>query len=170
MAVHVFLRPRVSASPFLALWRSSPEAVTLTLVPLLLGFSSPIWRNTILALLGGFAAYRFSNLSSQAHPSPASSSGLSAPGNESDDAGETPLITRYLEHYGPSVDALKERNARHLDLVRQRAEDRLFFDSAERPAVHRLRYTGLLDQASQHRQPVGGTVDMSGVRAKGDSD
>lgn len=123
----------------------SPASIVALTLPASLshraGFGAPIWRNTILLLVAGFGVYRFSNLHSEPHSSRASSSGRSAPGNESEDSHEAPFITRYLAQFITPPSVYKERNERHLDLVRQAAEDKLFFQDAERPPVHRLRYT-----------------------------
>lgn len=112
-----------------------------------LAFATPFFRNSLILLLGGIGLYRYSVLHADPHPSRASSSGHSAPGNESEDdhhdqiqGDNRPFITRYIEHWSTPSDFWKERNLRHLDLVREQAEDKLLFQDAERPPVHRMRY------------------------------
>ncbi|CDS01624.1 hypothetical protein [Sporisorium scitamineum] len=109
-------------------------------------FGAPIWRYTFSGAIAAFGLYRISTLHADPHPSRASSSGRSAPGNESEDnlhlEGEKPWLTRYIEHWTTPSSVWKERNARHLELVKEKAEERLLFQDAERPPVHRLRYTG----------------------------
>lgn len=108
-------------------------------------FGAPIWRYTFLGAIAVFGLYRISTLHADPHPSRASSSGRSAPGNESEDnlhvEGEKPWLTRYIEHWTTPSSVWKERNARHLELVREKAEERLLLQDAERPPVHRFRYT-----------------------------
>lgn len=108
-------------------------------------FGAPIWRYTFVGAIALFGLYRISTLHADPHPSRASSSGRSAPGNESEDnlhnQGEKPWLTRYIEHWTTPTSVWKERNARHLELVKEKAEERLLFQDAERPPVHRLRYT-----------------------------
>lgn len=109
-------------------------------------FGAPIWRYTILGAVAVFGLYRISTLHADPHPSRASSSGRSAPGNESEDNLHTqgeqkPWLTRYIENWSTPTSVWKERNARHLELVKEQAEQRLLFQDAERPPVHRLRYT-----------------------------
>ena len=108
-------------------------------------FGAPIWRYTFLGAIAAFGLYRISTLHADPHPSRASSSGRSAPGNESEDDfhddEHKPWLTRYIEHWTTPMSVWKERNARHLELVKEKAEERLFFQDAERPPVHRLRYT-----------------------------
>lgn len=108
-------------------------------------FGAPIWRYAFLGAIATFGLYRISTLHADPHPSRASSSGRSAPGNESEDNfhddDAKPWLTRYIEHWTTSPSVWKERNARHLELVKEKAEERLLFQDAERPPVHRLRYT-----------------------------
>jgi hypothetical protein len=110
------------------------------------GFSAPIWRNTLLFAVAFAGIYRFSNIDADAHPARSSSSGHSAPGNESEDdlhdEDNRPFITRYIDYYSTPSSVWKERNERHLDMVREKAEEKLLFQDAERPPVHRLRYVG----------------------------
>jgi hypothetical protein len=84
----------------------------------------------------------------QPHPSRASSSGYASPGNESEDdhrdeiqGDDRPFLTKYIELWFTPSDVWKERNLHHLDLAREKAEEKLFFQDAERPPVHRLRFT-----------------------------
>ncbi|CDU25720.1 uncharacterized protein SPSC_05891 [Sporisorium scitamineum] len=133
-------------------------------------FGAPIWRYTFSGAIAAFGLYRISTLHADPHPSRASSSGRSAPGNESEDnlhlEGEKPWLTRYIEHWTTPSSVWKERNARHLELVKEKAEERLLFQDAERPPVHRLRYTGTFEQASPHAVGPGTQVDLSDLKIK----
>jgi hypothetical protein len=112
--------------------------------PHVTGFSAPIWRNTLLFVVAFTGIYRFSTVHGEASPARSSSSGHSAPGNESEDGTNTddnrPFLTRYMDYYSTPASVWKERNERHLDLVREKAEEKLLFQDAERPPVHRFRY------------------------------
>ncbi|ETS61684.1 hypothetical protein PaG_04183 [Moesziomyces aphidis] len=134
------------------------------------GFGAPIWRYTFLGAIAAFGLYRISTLHADPHPSRASSSGRSAPGNESEDdlhvEGQKPWLTRYIEHWTTPSSVWKERNARHLELVKEKAEERLLFQDAERPPVHRLRYTQIFEQASPHGIGAGSQVDLSDLKIK----
>ncbi|KAN0060358.1 hypothetical protein ACQY0O_007687 [Thecaphora frezii] len=134
------------------------------------GFTSPLWGYTLLAGLAGVAVYRISTLHADPHPSRASSSGRSAPGNESEDnlhADEAkPWLTRYIEHWTTPTSVWKERNLRHLDLAREKAEERLFLQDAERPPVHRLRFPQAFEIASPHNVAPGSQADLSDLKVK----
>ncbi|PWN50998.1 hypothetical protein IE53DRAFT_69029 [Violaceomyces palustris] len=132
------------------------------------GFSAPFWRNTLLALLAGVGIYRFSDIHSTSHPSKGSSSGLPVPSEKAEEEEEDtrPFLTRYMDYYFTPSSVWKERNLKHLDLARQAAEDKLLFQEAERPPVHRLRYTGSFEQASPHSIPIGGATDLSDLKVK----
>lgn len=56
------------------------------------------------------------------------------------DKADTPLITRLLAKYTPEAKTWTERNDKHLELTKDRAEERLLFQEAERPKVWRMRY------------------------------
>ncbi|SPO26265.1 uncharacterized protein UTRI_02541 [Ustilago trichophora] len=133
-------------------------------------FGAPIWRYTFLGAIAVFGLYRISTLHADPHPSRASSSGRSAPGNQSEDNLHTdaqkPWLTRYIEHWSTPSSVWKERNARHLELAKQKAEERLLFQDAERPPVHRLRYTESFEQASPHAIATGSQVDLSDLKIK----
>ncbi|CCF49653.1 hypothetical protein NDA11_003826 [Ustilago hordei] len=134
-------------------------------------FGAPIWRYTFLGAIAVFGLYRISTLHADPHPSRASSSGRSAPGNESEDnlhseGQQKPWLTRYIEHWSTPTSVWKERNARHLELVKEKAEERLLFQDAERPPVHRLRYTQIFEQASPHAVAPGSQVDLSDLKIK----
>ncbi|EST08467.1 hypothetical protein PSEUBRA_001885 [Kalmanozyma brasiliensis GHG001] len=133
-------------------------------------FGAPIWRWTFLGAVAVFGLYRISTLHADPHPSRASSSGRSAPGNESEDnlhvEGEKPWLTRYIENWTTPSSVWKERNARHLELVKEKAEERLLFQDAERPPVHRLRYTQIFEQASPHAVAPGSQADLSDLKIK----
>ncbi|UZJ51201.1 hypothetical protein CBS101457_000521 [Exobasidium rhododendri] len=134
------------------------------------GFNSPIWRNTLLLAIASAGIYRFSITHADPHPARSSSSGRSAPGNESEDDtnddDNRPFLTRYIDYYSTPAQFWKERNERHLDFVREKAEERLLFQDAERPPVHRLRYANTFEQASPHCLAVGAQADLSDLKVK----
>ncbi|EPQ29242.1 uncharacterized protein PFL1_02997 [Pseudozyma flocculosa PF-1] len=134
------------------------------------GFTSPIWGYTLLAGLAGAGIYRLSTLHADPHPSRASSSGRSAPGNESDDELPKPWLTRYIEHWTTPSSVWKERNLRHLEMAREKAEERLLLQDAERPPVHRLRFPQTFEQASPHNIAPGTQADLSGLKIKRSSE
>ncbi len=73
-----------------------------------------------------------------------SSSSHGGHGDEDDD-GEVdnrPFLTRYMAYYTTPTEEYKRRNLKHLALARDAAEDKLFFQEAERPPIQRFRYTG----------------------------
>lgn len=102
----------------------------------------------MLLAIAGFGIYRVSTLNNDTHPSRASSSGKSAPEHVSDDNDDDneeaednrPFLTKYMDYYSTPSSVWKERNERHLDIVREKAEEKLLFQDAERPPIHRLRY------------------------------
>jgi hypothetical protein len=112
------------------------------------GFNAPIWRNTILLLVAAVGIYRVSTLHGDI-PSITRSvdpDAASEHGDEDEDEGGSsgednrPFLTRYIDYYSTPSTVWKERNERHLDAVREKAEEKLLFQDAERPPVHRFRY------------------------------
>lgn len=88
------------------------------------GFNSPIWRNLTLGALAVALAYRLAPASApvtEENPSP---------------------ITTYLAAQMPEAGLWKARAAKHLELAKEAADDKLLFQEAERPKVRRLRYLG----------------------------
>lgn len=107
-----------------------------------IGFNTPIWRNTILLMIGAVGVYRVSTL----HGDIPSTTRSIDPDSSKEDDGEgednRPFLTRYMDYYSTPSSFWKERNERHLDAVREKAEEKLLFQDAERPPVHRFRYAG----------------------------
>ncbi|CEH13912.1 hypothetical protein CBOM_01801 [Ceraceosorus bombacis] len=123
------------------------------------GFSAPFWRNGLLLVIGGVIVYRFS---AAANRSPHGATGEEETSSDSN----APLITRYLSHYKPSLESSRRTSLEELDKKTRNAEDRLLFQEAERPPVHRLTYPGVFDHSSPHRIPLGGSVNVSNVKVK----
>ena len=78
-------------------------------------FMTPTWRNTAIATTLAIIIYTTST------------------------ASALPLFSRVLAQITPDAKTWTERNERHLELTRGAAEDRLLFQEAERPRIHRLR-------------------------------
>lgn len=93
------------------------------------GFSAPIWRNGVLGALALVLYYRLVP----------SSAVRNADGEL--EVPEHP-ITKYLAYNMPEAGLWKARNAKHLDLAKEAADDKLLFQEAERPKIRRIRYTG----------------------------
>ncbi|CAO1617054.1 unnamed protein product [Sympodiomycopsis kandeliae] len=136
-------------------------------------FATPFWRNTALLLLVTIGAYRFSQVHADPHPSRASSSGTSAPGNESEDShhhelqgDNRPFLTRYLENWKNAPSSYSEKAAEYLEWSRRKAEMKMLFQEAERPPVHRLRFPQRLENESPHCRTPGDSVDFSNVIVK----
>lgn len=131
---------------------------------ILLGFSAPIWRWTFISVIAAAGIYRFTSTHSTHARAPASDEDL----NHEEEA-KKPFLTRYITYHLTLPSIWTKRQDAHLDAVRQKAEDKLFFQEAERPPVRRLRFTGTFEAASPDRIPVGEAVDVSDVKVKSDS-
>lgn len=163
------------------------------------GFNSPIWRNSIILLVAGVGFYRVSTLHGDAPSTNRSEpvDGSEEEQNQHQENGKDnrPFITRYIDYYSTPSNVWKERNERHLDYVREKAEEKLLFQDAERPPVHRFRYSkwvplyypdgetqtylhfffsppslytfcSTFEQASPHRMAVGAQADLSHLKIK----
>ena len=97
------------------------------------GFNSPIWRNAVLGSLALVLYYRLS-------PTP----------QATPDSPEAPVsfMTNYLAYHRPEEGLYKSRNAKHLGLAKEAADDKLLFQDAERPKVRRMRYPGSVSRSS----------------------
>lgn len=97
-------------------------------------FMTPIWRNTAIATALAVIVY-------STFPSPprVATSPSSDPSYTTSTAAHLPLFSRVLAQMTPEAKTWTERNERHLELTREAAEDRLLFQEAERPRIHRLR-------------------------------
>lgn len=117
------------------------DRVLLAYNCLISGFNTPIWRNTILLMIGAVGIYRVSTLHGDI-PTITRSVDPDSHDEEGQEDGEDkrPFLTRYIDYYSTPSTVWKERNERHLDAVREKAEEKLLFQDAERPPVHRFRY------------------------------
>lgn len=97
-----------------------------------------------MLLIAGVGFYRVSTLHGDApstqHSEPVDGSEQEQ-NHEKDEEDNRPFITRYIDYYSTPSSVWKERNERHLDYVREKAEEKLLFQDAERPPVHRFRYS-----------------------------
>lgn len=136
------------------------------------GFNSPIWRNAALFSLALVLYYRLS-------PTPAL---------KADEEAPVSFITNYLAFHRPEENLFKARNAKHLDLAKAAADDKLLFQEAERPKVRRMRYPGYViptfrpgrtlircenrsfEQASPNAIVVGSQTDLSDLRIKSEKE
>lgn len=160
--------------------QSSRDELTCLLpacLPLFTAFATPLYRNLLILTIGGVALYRFSLLHAQPHPSRASSSGRSAPGNESEDdhneeiqGDDRPFLTRYIEGWMTPASFWQERTAHHVDVHKDQAELKLFLQDAERPPIHRMRFPQSMGMGSPHCRPVGGQVDMKDLNVRSGSE
>lgn len=144
-------------------------------------FLSPPWRNTLILITASVLIYPYLPSPQKYSASPSVSPEKFASSLSPD--SDAPLVTRLLAKYTPESKVWTERNDKHLELSAEKAEERLLFQEAERPKVHRMRYPryvssvgihspgrGLtsshFEQASPHCLPVGGSVDLSDLQVK----
>lgn len=98
------------------------------------------WRNTLIVTALAVIAYPYL-------PSPPSKP--SAPSTSDDyttaqGTKDLPLVSRLLAQNTTPTETWSQRNAKHLELTIQAAEDKLLFQEAERPRIHRLRFPKLV--------------------------
>merc|ERR1712093_763570 len=118
------------------------------------GFHGAFWRNTILAIVLGFATYRLSIRHAPALQDAAIDATHDPEGTPVEGADEEkPWITRYLAHHMPREGLWKERNAKHLELTLAQAEDKLLVQDAKRPLMKRIFHS--VELASPHGLQVG---------------
>ncbi|KAG9036605.1 hypothetical protein FRB95_008439 [Tulasnella sp. JGI-2019a] len=113
-------------------------------------FTTPFWRNTIIFSILGYGLYKV------------------APSRESLDGQDNSLTSFIRKSITPS-DVWKTRNENHLALSVDSAQAKQLTETARRPVVSRIRYTGKFEDFSPHRQSVGDSVDMSDLDIKSDS-
>lgn len=83
-------------------------------------------------------AYRLSNLSAN--------TGAAHRAHEEDSErdeipkDDRPFLTRYIEYWTPASSKQKDQNDKQLEIVKERAEEKLFLQDAERPPVHRFQF------------------------------
>jgi hypothetical protein len=94
---------------------------------------SPPWRNTLILVTASVLIYPYL-------PSPQKYSASPSLSPEAHQNSDGPLVTRLLAKYTPESKVWSERNDKHLELSAEKAEERLLFQEAERPKVHRMRY------------------------------
>jgi hypothetical protein len=99
-------------------------------------FLSPPWRNTLILITASILIYPYLPSPSKQSLSPS----LSPDALQSASTPETPMITRLLAKYTPNAQVTAERNDKHLELSTEKAGERLLFQEAERPRVHRMRF------------------------------
>jgi hypothetical protein len=105
----------------------------VTLLPVS-AFLTPVWRNTAIATALAVVIY-----STFPAPPRVATSPSSDPSYTTSTAERLPVFSRVLAQITPEAKTWTERNERHLELTREAAEDRLLFQEAERPRIHRLR-------------------------------
>lgn len=88
------------------------------------GFTTPIWRNTFLFIVAGVGLYKLNE----------------TVGKEENSDDQSSWLTRYLAYNHTPATVWEERQEKHLKFARERAAQRLFFQDAERPPLHRMRY------------------------------
>jgi hypothetical protein len=101
-------------------------------------FLSPPWRNTLILLTASILIYPYLPSPSKQSLSPSLSPEAHASTSTSN--SDTPLVTRLLAKYTPDAKITNERNDKHLELSAEKAGERLLFQEAERPRVHRMRF------------------------------
>ncbi|KAF9264240.1 hypothetical protein L218DRAFT_901106 [Marasmius fiardii PR-910] len=107
------------------------------------GFSSPVWRNTVIVSVLAYVAWQYA-------PEP------------NDEA----YITQWITMYKTPKEKWLEMNATHAAQSREVAEQVQTFDLGVAPPVHRLRFPQLIDQASPFCNGVGMNADMSDMKVK----
>ena len=100
-------------------------------------FMSPPWRNTLILITASVLIYPYLPSPQKYSASPSVSPDQFSSTSTSSDA---PWVTRQLAKYTPESKVWTDRNDKHLELSKEKAEERLLFQEAERPKVHRMRY------------------------------
>jgi hypothetical protein len=98
---------------------------------------TPTWRNTAIATALALIIYN-------TFPSPPkhATSPSTDPEYTTRTAQTLPLFSRVLAQLTPEAKTWTERNEKHLKMTIEAADDRLLFQEAERPRIHRLRNPG----------------------------
>ncbi|KAJ9097391.1 hypothetical protein QFC20_006215 [Naganishia adeliensis] len=126
-------------------------------------FMTPTWRNTAIATALALIIYN-------TFPSPPkhATSPSTDPEYTTRTAQTLPWFSRVLAQITPKAKTWTERNEKHLKMAMEAADDRLLFQEAERPRIHRLRNPGIFESASPNCVIVGDTIDLSDLVVKGD--
>lgn len=101
-------------------------------------FLSPPWRNTLILVTASILIYPYLPSPSKISQSPSLSPEAFA--QTQTQSKDVPMVTRLLAKFTPESKIWSERNDRHLELSTEKAGERLLFQEAERPRVHRMRY------------------------------
>jgi hypothetical protein len=124
------------ARPSHSLVTRSARAVTRSARSFATAFLSPPWRNTLILITASILIYPYLPSPQKQSASPS----LSPEGFSKSTTESTPLVTRLLAQNTTEAKIWSERNDRHLELSTEKAQERLLFQEAERPRVHRMRY------------------------------
>ncbi|KAI3613358.1 hypothetical protein CBS9595_004191 [Malassezia furfur] len=150
------LRSRIAASPALrasartlhtsrvACGEHAPTSAAQTAEYPAEGFNSSLWKYGLLAAVGGWAAYRLTS-TKKASDEPSS-------------------ITRMIESLSTSAEETAANNQRHLDWALKKAESQLLIQDAQKPSAHRVINLTAFEQFPRRNLPVGGEVDVSGLK------
>ena len=92
------------------------------------GFSTPFWRNSVLAVIGIIGIAKFA-------PADFLTGKTNADGEH-----EAPWLTRVLEHHSPSLKEWISINDKHLEKSREIAENTLLMQAAKPPPIVRTRH------------------------------
>jgi hypothetical protein len=103
----------------------------------LAAFMNSTWRNTAIATALGLIIYNTFPAPPKRATSPSTD-----PEYTTTTAASLPLFSRILARITPKAETWTERNEKHLKLTMEAADDRLLFQEAERPKIHRLRNPG----------------------------
>ncbi|KAH7922373.1 hypothetical protein BV22DRAFT_1197479 [Leucogyrophana mollusca] len=109
------------------------------------GFTTPFWRNTLLASVAAVAFYKYA-------PAP----------------HEEVYITQWLAQFSTPREVWAKLNEKHLLLSQQVSDNVMLQVDAKRPNTHRYRYPQSLDKGSPHLQPVGAVANTSSVSVRAD--
>ncbi|KIP06591.1 hypothetical protein PHLGIDRAFT_35859 [Phlebiopsis gigantea 11061_1 CR5-6] len=84
------------------------------------------------------------------------------------EAGEGTYLTDWMSYYNTSSEVWNKINLQHLVMSTEGQMEVLTIADAKKPPVHRYRFPQSFEQHSAHLQPVGRTVDLSGLVVKTD--
>lgn len=99
-------------------------------------FMNATWRNTLILTALAVFAYPYLPSPPSSPSAPSTSEEYTTPAGTRD----LPLVSRLLAQGTTPAATWTERNAKHLELTVQAAEDKLLFQEAERPRIYRMRF------------------------------